>query len=248
MPNITLKDVTIKYKIKRKQFIEATNKLSYTFKSDQITCILGESGSGKTSLLRAIIGLSYYEGDIYFEDVSIKNLEIKDKGISYVSQLIGLYPSMSIYKNIAFPLLVAGCLNEEVNRRVEEVADLLKIRAILGRKPREISLGQAQRVAIARALVKKSNVYLFDEPFSNLDKPLSFALTSEIKALFNKNKDTVIFVSHDIEETFLLADSIIVMHEGKIVDKGTPNELLFSHNQYTQDLLKEFKKNHEKIE
>ena len=170
MPNVILENVSVKYKLRRKRYISATEDVSFTFPSDQITCIIGDSGCGKTSILRAIIGLVDFTGDVLYEDVSIKKFDARDRHISYVSQSIGLYPHMSIYNNIAFPLKVTGCQENEIRDRVGEVADLLHIRSILGRKPREISLGQAQRVAIARALVKKSMVYLFDEPFSSQDE------------------------------------------------------------------------------
>lgn len=237
MPNIFLEKVTIKYKLKKKQFINATNEVSLTFPNDKISCIIGESGSGKTSILKAIIGLVEYDGDIKFDDVSIKNIPTNMRGISYVSQNIGLYPNLTVFNNIAFPLKIVGCNEDEIRSRIANVADLLHIRPILSRKPREISLGQAQRVAIARALVKKSTVYIFDEPFSNLDKPLSMQLTKEIKEIFKKSKNTAIFVSHDVNESLYLGDEIFVMNEGNIVESGTPTKIRNSKNKLVTELL-----------
>lgn len=237
MPNVKLENVTVKYKLKRKQFINATNDINIIFPTDKITCIIGESGCGKTSILRAIAGLIDFEGDIKFDDVSVKGISSDRRGISYVSQTIGLYPNLTVFNNIAFPLKIIGCSEEEIRTRVANIADLLHIRSIMSRKPREISLGQAQRVAIARALVKKSTVYLFDEPFSNLDKPLSMQLTREIKDIFIKNKNTAIFVSHDIDESLYLGDEIVVMNEGNIIESGTSAKIQRSKNKLVKELL-----------
>lgn len=239
MPNVNLENVTVKYKLKRKQYINATNNVSVTFPNDKISCIIGQSGSGKTSILRAIAGLVMFDGDIKFDDISIKDMSPDKKGISYVSQTIGLYPNLTVFNNIAFPLKIIGCSEEEIRSRVASVADLLHIRAILSRKPREVSLGQAQRVAIARALVKRSLVYIFDEPFSNLDKPLSMQLTRELKEIFKKNKNTAIFVSHDVNESLFLADEMFVMHDGEFIEQGPPIKIQHSRNEFVRELLVE---------
>ena len=237
MPDIVLENVTVKYKLKRKQFLNATNNINVTFKSDKISCIIGQSGCGKTSILRAIAGIADFDGDIKFNTDSIKNVPIEKRGISYVSQIIGLYPNLTVFNNIAFPLKIVGCSEDEIRKRVAEVADLLHIRSIISRKPKEISLGQAQRVAIARALVKKSFVYIFDEPFSNLDKPLSEQLTRELKEIFIKNKNTVIFVSHDSKESLYLGDEIFVMNEGNLIEQGSSEKIMKSSNKLVKELL-----------
>ena len=187
MPNIRLENVTVKYKLKKKNYFIATDDVNVIFPDGKISAIIGESGCGKTSILRSVVGLiNDYDGEIYFDNQVIKKFAIQDRNVSYVSQMIGLYPNMNVFNNIAFPLKVSHCSEEEIRRRVKEVTDLLHISHCLTRKPKQLSIGQAQRVAIARALVKRSIVYIFDEPFSNLDKELSRELTIELKSIFSK--------------------------------------------------------------
>ena len=145
---------------------------------------------------------------------------------------------MSIFNNIAFPLKVSHTPSDEIRERVAEVADMMQISHCLARKPRELSIGQAQRVAIARAIIKRSIVYLMDEPFSNLDKTLLQELTAELKQIFTRLNATVIFVSHDINEAFAMADRIYVMHEGKIILEGEPRKILDSKDERVIKLIK----------
>lgn len=237
MSKITLNNLTVNYQVKRKQFLTAVNNASEVFSSNQINVIVGESGCGKTTILRAIAGIIDYEGDIYFDETCVNKFLPRERNISYVSQMIGLYPNKTVFNNIAFPLKVARCDDEEIRERVKEVTDLLHISFLITRKPKELSIGQAQRVAIARALVKRSGVYLFDEPFSNLDKPLSHQLSIELKKILKDLGATVIFISHDIEESFLLADKIFVMHEGKFIASGTPENIIKSKDERVRAIL-----------
>lgn len=242
MPNIVFKDVYVRYKIKRKQSVLAVEKANVTFDSHKINVIIGQSGSGKTSALRAISGLIDFTGEIYFDDILINDFATKDRNISYVSQLIGLYPNKTVFGNIAFPLRVAHASGEEIRKRVYEVASMLHIEQCLSRKPKDLSIGQCQRAAIARAIVKMSNVYLFDEPFSNLDSQLSQELTMEIKNILHDSGYTAIFISHDIKEAFLLADKIHVMHEGRFIYSGSPEKLLKTKDERIKILIKELLK------
>ena len=240
MPNIILKDVYVRYKIKRKEFVLAVEKADVVFDSNKINVIIGQSGSGKTSILRAIAGLIPLEqGEIYFDDILINDFATKDRNVSYVSQLIGLYPTKTVFGNIAFPLRVAHASGEEIRKRVFEVASMLHIESCLSRKPKDLSIGQCQRVAIARAMVKMSNVYMFDEPFSNLDSQLSQELTREIKDILHNSGYTAIFISHDIKEAFLLADKIHFMHEGQFIYSGSAQELLKTNDERIKVLIKE---------
>lgn len=237
MSQITLKNLTVSYKVKRKQFLTAVDDTSEVFLNNKINVIVGESGCGKTSILRAIAGIIPYKGDIYFDETLINEFLPKERNISYVSQMIGLYPKKTVFNNIAFPLKVAGADDDEIRERVYATAKMLHISQCITRKPRELSIGQAQRVAIARALVKRSKVYLFDEPFSNLDKPMSHKLSVELKQILMDQGATVIFVSHDLEESFLLADKMFVMHEGKFIASGKPEDLLRSKDERVFSLL-----------
>ena len=239
MPNIIFKDVSISYKIKKKDYALAVQNANVVFDANKINVIIGQSGSGKTSILRAVAGLVDFTGEIFFDDTPIKDFSSKDRNISYVSQLIGLYPNKTVFGNISFPLRVAHASGEEIRRRVYEIASMLHIEQCLSRKPKDLSIGQCQRVAIARAMVKMSNVYLFDEPFSNCDAQLSQELTFEIKRILHESGYTSIFVSHDIKEAFALADKIHVMHEGNIIYSGSPEKIMKTKDERIAVLIKE---------
>lgn len=236
MSKISTKNLICKYKGKKRQYVTVLENVDEVFLHGETSVILGASGCGKTTLLRAIAGILPFEGAIYFDEVNVSEMSPKDRNVSYVSQMIGLYPTKSVFNNIAFPLKIIHCSGEEIRERVMEVAKMLHIEACITRKPKELSIGQAQRVAIARALVKRSNVYLFDEPFSNLDKPLSHELTIEIKKIFKNTSATVIFVSHDVNEALALADTIYVMDNGKFIFKGSPRDFLHSHDERLKGL------------
>lgn len=239
MAKITLSHLKLSYKKKRKQFTTICEDLSAVFDDGKVSVIIGESGCGKTTVLRAIAGIINPEsGKILFDNVDVTNYDSGNRNISYVSQSIGLYPNLSVFNNIAFPLQVSRTPADEIRERVQEVAETLKIDFLLARKPRELSIGQAQRVAIARAIVKRSIVYLFDEPFSNLDKNISRELIAELRSLFTRLRATVIFVSHDTNEAFSIADQVYVMDKGKIIAQGEPMDILNSKDERIRRLIK----------
>ena len=240
MAVVTFKDIKLGYKVKRHQYNVVCEDLNVSFPTSKVSVIIGESGCGKTSILRAIAGLlTPLEGTIHFDNVDVTNYNPADRNISYVSQMIGLYTNLSIFNNIAFPLKVAHATSDEIRERVLEVADMMQISHCLSRKPKELSIGQAQRVAIARAIVKRSIVYLLDEPFSNLDKNLSSQLTVELKQIFTRLNATVVFVSHDVSEALTLADKVYVMHEGKFIYQGSPEGILKSKDERITRLLQQ---------
>ena len=239
MPNIELKNVTVSY-INRKTTNTVINDLSVLFHSDKINVIIGESGCGKTTLLRAIAGLVPLDnGDILFDDAVVTYFHPQERNISYVTQDLVLFPKMNVFHNIAFPLEVQNVPVDEIRQRVNEVAETFNISNLLTRKIKELSIGQAQRVLLAKAMIKKPSLYLFDEPFSNLDKPLSHSLTIELKKRFSQNSDTVIFVSHDIHDALAIADYIYIMEEGKIIKSGEPKQLLKSKNERVKAYFKD---------
>ena len=238
MPTIKIENINVTFKQKTGTF-RILKDLTTSFPSGKTSVIIGSSGCGKTTLLRAIIGLVSYEGKIFFDEMDDSSLTIQDKNISYVSQNLSLFPSLTIFNNIAAPLKSMRISGDEIRRRVYEVAELLKISPCLSRKPNQISLGQRQRAAIARALIKRPNFFIFDEPFSSLDNETSLAIIEDMKEIFAKFNATVIFVSHDVREAMLLADEIYVMHDGTMIEHNTPQEIVFSVNPIVSEFFKE---------
>ena len=226
MEIIKLNDFSCFYKNK-KEYVTALDKVSLSIERGEFFVIIGESGCGKTTLLRSCLGLSpYYDGEILVDGVSVDEIDLKRGRYAYVSQEIGLYPSLTVYKNIAFPLSVTHTLPQEIDKRVKKIAAELGIDFLLSRKPSQLSIGQQQRVAIARALIKDPTIMYFDEPFSNLDPALRLELRSVVQKLHEAYGTTVVFVTHDISEALAIADRIAVLENGKLIEIGTPEYLV----------------------
>lgn len=234
MPGISVKDVTIKYADKSKKDkkskkepseIIALDNFSADFDDEKFNVIIGASGCGKTTLIRAVAGLLDYEGEIFFDETDAMELTVKDRNVAYVPQGYSLYPSMTVFDNIASPLKAAGAGREEVTERVKSIAKTLGLELLLNRKPKELSGGQQQLVAIGRALVRRPSVCLMDEPFSNVDVKKRAVLRSYVKNMVADTGCTVIYVTHDVKEAVVLADKLFIMNEGKLVASGTPIEV-----------------------
>ncbi len=192
----------------------------------EFVTLLGPSGCGKTTTLLMIAGIyKPTKGRIYFDDEDVTDIPPKDRNVGMVFQSYALYPHMTVYENIAFPLRIKKLPKHEIDRKVREVAKLLKIDQLLDRKPGELSGGQQQRVALARALVKEPDVLLLDEPLSNLDALLRVYMRAELKRLQKELKITTIYVTHDQVEAMSMSDRIVVMNEGKVQQIGTPDEV-----------------------
>src|SRR5215475_2730453 len=188
--------------------------------------LLGPSGCGKSTLLNAIAGLiDVRGGEIHIGGRDVTWAEPKDRGIAMVFQSYALYPRMTVRKNMSFGLKVAGTPRDEIDRRLAEAAQMLRLTELLERRPSELSGGQRQRVAIGRALVRHAGVYLFDEPLSNLDAQLRAELRVEIKRLHARLGATMIYVTHDQIEALTLADRIAVMQGGVIQQLDTPKTI-----------------------
>ncbi|HVJ43064.1 MAG TPA: sn-glycerol-3-phosphate ABC transporter ATP-binding protein UgpC [Dongiaceae bacterium] len=187
---------------------------------------VGPSGCGKSTLLRSIAGLEEITGGaILIGDQDVSDLEPADRGVAMVFQSYALYPHMTVAANMAFGLKMGGMAKQEIEQRVERVADILQIRPLLDRKPRTLSGGQRQRVAIGRALVREPQLFLLDEPLSNLDAALRVQMRVEIAKLHKEIGATMIYVTHDQVEAMTLADKIVVLNQGRIEQIGTPLEL-----------------------
>lgn len=201
-------------------------QMSLDIAPKEFLVLLGPSGCGKSTLLNAIAGLSdITDGEIWISGENVTWEEPKDRGIGMVFQSYALYPRMSVRKNLSFGLRVAGLPKPEIDSRVERAASLLHLEKLLDRRPAELSGGQRQRVAIGRALVREVDVFLFDEPLSNLDAKLRNELRVEIKKLHQQLGNTMIYVTHDQVEALTLADRIAIMKDGVIQQLGTPAEI-----------------------
>lgn len=188
--------------------------------------LLGPSGCGKTTTMRMIAGLEdASDGNILIGGKRVNDLEPKDRDIAMVFQSYGLYPTMTVYENIRFPLKVRGIPEAEHHNRVMRAAQTVELTEFLDRKPAALSGGQRQRVALARAIVRKPKVFLMDEPLSNLDAKLRVSTRAQIKNLHHELKTTTIYVTHDQIEAMTLADRVVVMSRGEVQQVGTPLEI-----------------------
>jgi multiple sugar transport system ATP-binding protein len=188
--------------------------------------LLGPSGCGKTTTMRMIAGLEdVTEGEIRVGDRVVNDLDPKDRDIAMVFQSYGLYPTMTVYENIRFPLKVRKIPEADHHERVMRAAETVELTELLDRKPAALSGGQRQRVALARAIVRKPKVFLMDEPLSNLDAKLRVSTRAQIKNLHHELKTTTIYVTHDQIEAMTLADRVVVMSKGEVQQVGTPLEI-----------------------
>ena len=192
----------------------------------EFVVFVGPSGCGKSTLLRLIAGLDpITEGEFVLNDQRMNDVPPSKRGIAMVFQSYALYPHMDVYENMAFGARLMGLTKPEVEARIAEAARMLRLEPLLRRKPRELSGGQRQRVAIGRALVRKPEVFLLDEPLSNLDAALRSEVRLEIARLHRQIGGTMVYVTHDQVEAMTLADRIVVMNLGRIEQVGTPREL-----------------------
>lgn len=193
---------------------------------EEFIVFLGPSGCGKTTTMRMIAGLEDpTEGEVRMDDIVMNDVDARDRDVAMVFQGYALYPNMSIYENIRFPLRMRGVPKQEHDARVREAADLVEMGEYLDRKPGALSGGQRQRAALARAIVRQPRVFLMDEPLSNLDAKLRQAMRVQIKHIQRQLKITTVYVTHDQIEAMTLADRIVIMQSGAIQQIGTPDEI-----------------------
>ena len=205
---------------------EVISPLDLTIEDGEFCVFVGPSGCGKSTLLRVIAGLEdTTSGEVRIDGVVATDTPPAKRGLAMVFQSYALYPHMSVRKNIAFPLRMAGLDKAEQNRRVDQAADVLNLTDYLDRRPGQLSGGQRQRVAIGRAIVREPAAFLFDEPLSNLDAALRVGMRMEISELHKKLDTTMIYVTHDQVEAMTMADKIVVLRAGHIEQVGSPLEL-----------------------
>ena len=212
--------------VKRFDRTVAVDGVSLDISDGSFVVLLGPSGCGKTTTLRCIAGLETPdEGEIYIDDRLVNDIPPKDRDIAMVFQNYALYPHMSVYDNLAFPLKMRKYPKNEIDKRVREVAKLLNIEQHLSKKPRQLSGGEQQRVALGRAIIRRPKAFLMDEPLSNLDAKLRLYMRAELKKLQKDLGITTIYVTHDQAEAMAMADKIAVMNKGKVLQYDTPENI-----------------------
>lgn len=221
MSSVTLSAVTKKYGTH-----SVLHGIDLEIKDQEFVVLVGPSGCGKSTLLRMIAGLETVSGgEVCIGDRVVNDVPAKARDIAMVFQNYALYPHMSVYENMSFSLRLRRMAKDEIDRKVRQAADILNLGSYLERSPRQLSGGQRQRVAMGRALVRDAQVFLFDEPLSNLDAKLRVVMRTEIKALHQRLRTTSIYVTHDQIEAMTMADRIVVMNGGRIEQIGSPLEL-----------------------
>ena len=218
--------VSFEHIIKSFGSVTVLNDLDLRIEDGDFLVLLGPSGCGKTTLLNLLSGLlEVTDGRIMIGDRDVTELEPKDRGLAMVFQSYALYPTKTVHGNLKFGLAASKLPSEEIEKRIAWAAKLLQIEPLLNRKPAQLSGGQRQRVAIGRALVKNVDVFLFDEPLSNLDAKLRTEMRLEIKKLHDELKHTIVYVTHDQIEAMTMATKIAIMDGGVIQQFGTPDEV-----------------------
>ncbi len=221
MASVQIRDV-------RKSFgdVEVLHGVSVPIEDGEFVVLVGPSGCGKSTLLRLLAGLeNITSGTISIGGRVVNNVHPKERDIAMVFQNYALYPHMTVAKNMGFSLMLRGANKTEIDERVRKAAQILGLMPLLERYPRQLSGGQRQRVAMGRAIVREPQVFLFDEPLSNLDAKLRVAMRTEMKELHQRLKTTTVYVTHDQIEAMTLGDKIVVMHDGVIEQMGAPLDL-----------------------
>jgi multiple sugar transport system ATP-binding protein len=221
MASISLKGIT-----KSWGPVIGVDAIDLEIRDKEFMVFLGPSGCGKTTTMRMIAGLEELTGgQILIDGEVVNDVDARDRDVAMVFQSYALYPNMSIYENIRFPLRMRGVPKDQHDRMVREAAEIVELGELLDRKPKALSGGQRQRAALARAVVRHPQVFLMDEPLSNLDAKLRLTMRAQLKHIQRKLQTTTVYVTHDQIEAMTLADRIAIMNKGKIQQLGTPDEV-----------------------
>lgn len=218
MPRIEIEHLSVTYLGKKKQEYPALKDVSCIFPSGQISAIMGGSGSGKTSLFRALTSQLAYDGVIRSDGIDISTLTPKERRLAYVQQEFALYPHLTVFDNLAFPLKLNREDYPSITSKVKEMADKLDLSFLLSRKPRQLSTGQIQKVCLGRALIKDPDLLLLDEPLSNVDGPQREELLNVIEKTLKEARVTAIYITHCLEEALRVASNVYFLEEGRLVD------------------------------
>ena len=218
--------ISIKHVSKRYGDFVAVDDVNLEIADGEFMVLVGPSGSGKSTLLRMIVGLEdISDGDLYFGDQRVNDRAPRDRDLAMVFQDYALYPHLTVYENIAFPLRLQKVGGDEVDKRVRSVADRLELTEFLDRKPANLSGGQRQRVAMGRAVIRDAHAFLFDEPLSNLDAKLRVQVRTQIARLQNQLGTTTVYVTHDQVEAMTLGDRVALLRRGTLQQVGSPRDL-----------------------
>lgn len=222
MSNVILKNVKKSYDNNK----VVINNVNLEIKDKEFVVLVGASGCGKSTLLRMIAGLeNITDGEIFIGNKKVNDVPPKDRDIAFVFQSYALYPHMTVRENIAFGLKMRKVPKAEIEKKVQEAAQILNLGEYLDRRPKQLSGGQRQRVALGRAIVRNPKVFLMDEPLSNLDAKLRVQMRAEIKKLHEKLQTTFIYVTHDQTEALTMGDRIVVLNNGDIQQVDSPDEV-----------------------
>lgn len=238
MTTVTLSNVSLKSKNSRKNSHKTIiDQLNLNIKSGEFLCVFGASGCGKSSLLKIIAGLFKPDaGEVFFDNNEVTHSSTSERNLGMVFQDFALYPHMNVYENIAFPLKIKKVSPSQIAKDVSRLSEQLQIAEKLDHFPNQLSHGEQQRVAIARALIKKPAVFLLDEPLSNLDQKLKQQLLVDLKLHHRKFGCTSLYVTHDTGEAMALADTVVILKNGKIIQQAPPIEIYeFPCNQFVAE-------------
>jgi len=235
MAGVTLKDLVKRYP----NGFQAVNSINLEIYDKEFVVLVGPSGCAKSTTLRMVAGLEEVsDGMILIGDKVVNDVASKDRNIAMVFQNYALYPHMDVYKNMAFALKLRKFPKAEIDQRVRNAADILGIVPLLNNKPKQLSGGQRQRVAVGRAIVREPEVFLFDEPLSNLDAKLRVTMRAELTRLQHRLETTMIYVTHDQVEAMTMGDRIVIMKDGYIMQVGSPLEVYnFPDNEFVAGFI-----------
>ena len=235
MPEISIRHLSVTYLGKKKEECPALKDVNLVFPNGEVSAVMGESGSGKTTLLRALSKQLAYDGDILSDDIDIQNLTNKERRLSYVMQEFALYPHLTVFDNLAFPLKLERDSYESITSRVLEMAKELRIEFLLSRKPRQLSTGQIQKVCLGRALIKNPDLIMLDEPLSNVDLREKEDVLRTISKMLSKYQITAIYITHNLKEAIYISSNVFFLEDGRLIKEVPSKELGFVDAAYVFD-------------